>query len=237
MPPSASVVAATVSSGVDSGVSAVTTASTTVSVGASVSVPASVSGSEDAARLVVFFVVFFLVVFFAVDFLVVFFAVDFFVVFLATVFLVVFFAADFFVVFFFVVDFFVVFPAPAEDSAVVGSAAGESPASESLSFMVMVVSMTAFEVVIECRRGDVEPDRDPTHVGRASSVGLDLDRIPVHHTGAGGPHRGRQPRNRSGPPQCGADRSSFRFEIIQFEAGPVFTGVSVGDPGQSSSSA
>jgi len=62
---------------------------------------------------------------------------------------------------------------------VVGSAAGESPASESFSFMVMVVSMTAFEVVIECRRGDVEPDRDPMHVGRASSVGLDLDRIPV----------------------------------------------------------
>jgi hypothetical protein len=49
--------------------------------------------------------------------------------------------------------------------------------------MVMVVSMTAFEVVIECRRGDAWHDRGSTHVERASSVGLDLSRIPVHRTG------------------------------------------------------
>jgi hypothetical protein len=105
------------------------------------------------------------------------------VVFLATVFFAVFLAVDFLVVFFFVVDFFEVFFAPAEDSVSVCSAAGDSPASESLSFMVMVVSMTAFEVVIECRRGDTWPDRGSTHVRRASSVGLDLSRIPMHRTG------------------------------------------------------
>ena len=114
------------------------------------SVATTVSGSEDAARRVVFFVVDFFVVFFVEDF----FVEDFLVVFLAAVFFAVFLAGDFLVVFFFVVDFFDVFFVAAGDSSPVCSAADASPASESLSFMVMVVSMTAFEVVIECRRGD-----------------------------------------------------------------------------------
>ncbi|MAB72774.1 MAG: hypothetical protein CMJ54_09740 [Planctomycetaceae bacterium] len=149
---------------------------------------------------------------------------------MATVFFAVFLAGDFLVVFFFVVDFFEVFFVTAGDASPVCSAADASPASESLSFMVMVVSMTAFEDVIGCRRGDFGPDRDPTHIGRASSVGLDLSRIPMHRIG--------RRTNRAAVAFQGFD-SVFRdavpigprFEIVQFETGPVFTGASVGDPG------